>query len=92
MLTEGEASLHFCVEYLVNAKTNNQATRGVIIIDAVGGIIDLSMCSMKSNPISCEEIIPAECMQLLLTAESPPCSSLSFFRLTAGSGLCYLSG
>jgi len=69
MLTEGEASLHFCVANLVNAETTNQAAQGVAIIDAGGGTIDLSMFSMKSNPISCEEIAPAECMQLSSTAE-----------------------
>ncbi|KAI9569153.1 hypothetical protein HD554DRAFT_2204656 [Boletus coccyginus] len=63
MLTEGEASLHFCVANNLNAeKTTNQAApQGVVIIDAGGGTIDLSMFSMKSNPISCEEIAPAEC-------------------------------
>ena len=64
MLTEGEASLHYCVSNLVSMETAGQAPRGVVIIDAGGGTIDLSMFSMTSNPISCEEIAPAECMQL----------------------------
>jgi len=69
MLTEGEASLHFCVANIVDTETINQAApRGVVIIDAGGGTIDLSMFSMMSNPISCEEIAPAECMQLWSTA------------------------
>ncbi|KAF8552294.1 hypothetical protein OG21DRAFT_1511667 [Imleria badia] len=61
MLTEGEASLHFCVPNLLTAKTADQAPQGVVIIDAGGGTIDLSMFSMTCNPISCEEIAPAEC-------------------------------
>ncbi|KAN0094954.1 hypothetical protein V8E55_003241 [Tylopilus felleus] len=63
MLTEGEASLHFCVANLLNADitTTDLDARGVVIIDAGGGTIDLSMFSMKSNPISCEEVAPAEC-------------------------------
>ncbi|KAN0094933.1 hypothetical protein V8E55_003220 [Tylopilus felleus] len=64
MLTEGEASLHFCVANLLNADimaTDLDAPWGVVIIDAGGGTIDLSMFSMKSNPISCEEVAPAEC-------------------------------
>jgi len=70
MLTEGEASLHFCVANLVNTETTNQADpQGVVIIDAGGGTIDLSVFSMMSNPISCEEIAPAECMELSLTTE-----------------------
>ena len=62
MLSEGEASLHFCVPNLLNGEVANDVPRGVVIIDAGGGTIDLSMFSMKVNPISCEEIAPAECM------------------------------
>ena len=70
MLTEGEANLHFCVSnHLDMGTTNKAAPRGVAIIDAGGGTIDLSMFSIKVNPISCEEIAPAECMWLLRTAE-----------------------
>lgn len=62
MLTEGEASLHFCVSNLLSAETANQtAPRGVVIIDAGGGTIDLSMFSVTPNPISCDEIAAAEC-------------------------------
>jgi len=62
MLTEGEASLHFCVPNLLNAETAVQAApQGVVIIDAGGGTIDLSMFSMTSTPISGGEIAPAEC-------------------------------
>ena len=70
MLTEGEASLHFCVANLLNVETDIQATsQGVVVIDAGGGTIDLSMFSMTSLPISVEEIAPAECKQLSPTAE-----------------------
>ncbi|KAN0086239.1 hypothetical protein V8E55_007373 [Tylopilus felleus] len=64
MLTEGEASLHSYVSQLFNAEAYNQvAPQGVVIINAGGGIIDLSMFSMTmaSNSISCKEIAPAEC-------------------------------
>ena len=70
MLTEGEASLHFCVSNLLNGETTIQAApQGVVIIDAGGGTIDLSMFSMTSAPISGAEIAPAECKQLSPTAE-----------------------
>ena len=70
MLTEGEASLHYCVSNSLNAETANQAPpRGIVIIDAGGRTIDLGMFSTTSNPISCEEIAPAECMELSLIPE-----------------------
>ena len=70
MLTEGEAALHFCVPNLLNAEPSiHTAPRGVVIIDAGEVTIDLYMFSMTSIPISCEEIAPAECMQLSPTAE-----------------------
>ena len=70
MLTEGEASLHFCVPNLLNSGTTIQAgPQGVVFIDAGDATIDLSMFSMTSNPISFEEIAPPECMQLSPTAE-----------------------
>ena len=69
MLTNGEAALHYCANVL-NVETAIQAApQGVVIIDAGGGTIDLSMYSMMSMPISCEEIAPAECMRLSPTAE-----------------------
>jgi len=64
MLTEGEAGLHSCVPQRFNAEVYNQvAPQGVVIINAGGGIIDLSMFSitMASNSMSCKEIAPAEC-------------------------------
>ena len=62
MLTEAEASLHFCVPNLLNGEVADDVPRGVVIIDAGDDTIDLSMFSIKVNPISCEEIAPAECM------------------------------
>ncbi|KAF8549070.1 hypothetical protein OG21DRAFT_1515573 [Imleria badia] len=61
MLTDNEAALHFCVPNL-SAEIADQALQGVVIIDAGGGTIDLSMYSMTCNPIFCEEIAPAECL------------------------------
>ena len=86
MLTEGEANLHFCIPNLLYAETAIQAApQGVVIIDAGGATIVLSMFSMTSIPISGEEIAPAECMQLLPTSRIPPCSSLSLLGRLQGS-------
>ena len=70
ILTEGEASLHFCVPNLLSSETTvRTGPQDVVIIDAGGGTIDLSMFSMTTLPISGEEIAPAECAQLSPTAE-----------------------
>ena len=100
MLTEGEASLHFYVSNLLNLETASQAApQGVVIIDAGDVTIDLNMFSLTSFPISCEEIAPAECMQLsrtagiLLTHLNPfqiDCRVQSL--LPAGLGLCWKVG
>ena len=64
-LTEGEASLHFCIWDLFASGVPNQGKypqgQGVVVIDAGGGTLDLSMYSMKFDPLSFEEIAPAEC-------------------------------
>ena len=73
-LTEGEACLQSCIAHLVKGMVGNQATPpGVVIIDAGGGIIDLSMFSITvtSKQTSYEEIAPPECMQLLSIAHPP---------------------
>ncbi|KAG1746342.1 hypothetical protein EDB19DRAFT_1848493 [Suillus lakei] len=57
LLTEGEASLHFCVTSVIAS----DVFQGVIVIDAGGATIDLSAYSMKLSPTSSEEIAPAEC-------------------------------
>ena len=95
MLTEGEAALHYCVANLLNADitaTDLDAARGVVIVDAGGGTIDLSMFLMKSNPISCEENAPAECMELSTMAEILLIHLHLLFRSTSRFGLCYPSG
>ena len=64
-LTEGEAGLHFCIWDLFASGVPDQEKhpqgQGVVIIDAGGGTLDLSMYSMKFDPTSFEEIAPAEC-------------------------------
>ncbi|KAG6334776.1 hypothetical protein ID866_4309 [Astraeus odoratus] len=77
LLTEGEASLHFCVMKLLASDTLSKTPilaterpeedlgdtddQGVVIIDAGGGTVDLSAYSMQLSPTSFEEIAPAEC-------------------------------
>ncbi|KAI6046251.1 hypothetical protein EDC04DRAFT_2887938 [Pisolithus marmoratus] len=77
LLTEGEASLHFCVTTVLTSDAlstpiacgddyDEQDTapgyKGVAILDAGGGTVDMSVYSMNFSPsISVEEIAPAEC-------------------------------
>ncbi|KAG2063017.1 hypothetical protein BDR04DRAFT_1111856 [Suillus decipiens] len=77
LLTEGEASLHFCVINVIASDTFSKTpidvsdysddeedqsdSQGIIIVDAGGGTIDLSAYSMKLSPTSFKEIAPAEC-------------------------------
>ncbi|KAG2043946.1 hypothetical protein BDR03DRAFT_940321 [Suillus americanus] len=77
LLTEGEASLHFCVTNVIASDTFSKTpldvsdyfddeedqsdSQGVVVVDAGGGTIDLSAYSMKLSPTSFEEIAPAEC-------------------------------
>jgi hypothetical protein len=77
LLTEGEASLHFCVTNMIASDTFSKTlidvsdysddeddqsdSKGVVVVDAGGGTIDLSAYSMKLSPTSFEEIAPAEC-------------------------------
>ncbi|KAG1721510.1 uncharacterized protein EDB91DRAFT_1176212 [Suillus paluster] len=77
LLTEGEASLHFCVTNVIasdafsktpiavsdypDEEENQSDSQGVVVVDAGGGTIDLSAYSMKLSPTSFEEIAPAEC-------------------------------
>ena len=64
-LTEGEAGLHFCIWDLFAQGVPNQGrypqSQGVVVVDAGGGTLDLSMYSMKFDPPTFEEIAPAEC-------------------------------
>jgi len=60
LVTEGEASLHFCIGNGL-AKDAIKMGQGFIIVDAGGGTIDLSAYSMKSLPNSFEEIAESAC-------------------------------
>ncbi|KAI9566206.1 hypothetical protein HD554DRAFT_2174667 [Boletus coccyginus] len=60
MITEGEASLHYCVSSLLEDSTDTEP-QAIIVIDAGGGTIDLSAFSVTFDPVACEEIAPAEC-------------------------------
>ncbi|KDQ59114.1 hypothetical protein JAAARDRAFT_192659 [Jaapia argillacea MUCL 33604] len=60
-VTEGEASLHYCVN---NGFSSGLIKTGasVMIVDCGGGTIDLSSFAFKEvNPISVEEIAPVGC-------------------------------
>ncbi|KAG6332938.1 hypothetical protein ID866_6154 [Astraeus odoratus] len=60
LVTEGEASLHYCL----GCKHTADAFKGdvgVMIIDAGGGTIDISSYYMTSSPPTIREIAPTEC-------------------------------
>ncbi|KAL4068705.1 hypothetical protein V8B97DRAFT_1918465 [Scleroderma yunnanense] len=77
LLTEGEASLHFCVTKVLASDAfstpiaysdepeepdNQPGYQGIAIIDAGGGTVDMSVYSLMFSPsVSVEEIAPAEC-------------------------------
>jgi len=76
LLTEGEASLHYCVANILASDTlsktpiiasgdaeeeDSSTSQGVVVIDAGGGTIDLSAYSMTLSPTVIEEVAPAEC-------------------------------
>lgn len=77
LLTEGEASLHFCVSNILASEAMSRMPiispehpaqdeeqprqQGVVVIDAGGGTIDSSAYSMRLSPALFEEIAPAEC-------------------------------
>ncbi|KAG2129869.1 uncharacterized protein EDB93DRAFT_1095170 [Suillus bovinus] len=60
LLTEGEASLHFCVANIL-ASDAFSPSQSVVVIDAGGGTLDLSAYSMTLSPTLIEEIAAAEC-------------------------------
>ena len=60
LVTEGEASLHFCLNSNL-ATSAFQDNQGVIIVDAGGGTIDTSAYYMRDNLTTFEEIAPADC-------------------------------
>ncbi|KDQ59135.1 hypothetical protein JAAARDRAFT_192677 [Jaapia argillacea MUCL 33604] len=60
-VTEGEASLHYCVNNGLSSDVI-KAGSNVMIVDCGGGTIDLSSFSFKAiAPISVEEIAPTGC-------------------------------
>ena len=75
LLTEGEASLHFCVTTALASDTlsktpilfsdehhTEEDCQGVAIIDAGRSTVDMSLYSMTFTPyLSVKEIAPAEC-------------------------------
>ena len=85
LMTEGEVGLHFCISLLGGDTFNHAARQGIVVIDAGGGIINLSMFLMTSNLSSCEEIAPAECMQSLSIAKL---SLIHPYLLSSIGGLC----
>jgi hypothetical protein len=59
-VTEGEASLHYCLR---SGLTSNAVEKGLIVVDAGGGTIDLSAYYMLTpKPATFEEIAAAECI------------------------------
>ncbi|KAJ7214941.1 hypothetical protein GGX14DRAFT_609817, partial [Mycena pura] len=62
-VTEGEASLHFCILNGLAADPLKQG-KGVMIVDAGGGTIDISTYRKVTRPKgeSFEEIAPAKCL------------------------------
>ncbi|KAI0656117.1 hypothetical protein C8Q70DRAFT_1056983 [Cubamyces menziesii] len=61
-VTEGEASLNFCIR---NGLTDEvlEAGNGIMIVDAGGGTVDVSSYSFQSiSPISVEEVAAADCI------------------------------
>ncbi|KZP28411.1 hypothetical protein FIBSPDRAFT_927551 [Athelia psychrophila] len=60
LLTEREASLHFCI---ANGLTSDSMAdgRGIIIVDAGESTIDLSAYYISNTPSIIEEIAPTEC-------------------------------
>ncbi|KAH7883409.1 hypothetical protein F5I97DRAFT_1939180 [Phlebopus sp. FC_14] len=60
LVTEGEASLHFCLGNGL-AADGFKDDQGVMIIDAGGGTIDVSSYYMTTSPATLHEIAPPEC-------------------------------
>ncbi|KAI0367126.1 hypothetical protein BV20DRAFT_1055106 [Pilatotrama ljubarskyi] len=61
-VTEGEASLHFCIRSGLATDTIADG-ENVMIVDAGGGTVDISSYSFVStNPLSVEEIASADCI------------------------------
>ncbi|KAK0209594.1 hypothetical protein IW262DRAFT_1486534 [Armillaria fumosa] len=59
-VTEGEASLHFCIDRGLSSFIKDE--EGVMIIDAGGGTVDISTYSRAPNDQSFEEIATPACV------------------------------
>ncbi|KAK0434128.1 hypothetical protein EV421DRAFT_2088150 [Armillaria borealis] len=59
-VTEGEASLHFCIDRGLSSFIKDE--EGVMIIDAGGGTVDISTYSRTSDDQSFEEIATPACV------------------------------
>ncbi|KAJ3815434.1 hypothetical protein F5876DRAFT_85802 [Lentinula aff. lateritia] len=72
-VTEGEASLHFCINNGLTVQST-QEHEGIIIVDAGGGTIDLSAYSVSNTDTNAfEEISRSECCfagSIFVTKES----------------------
>ncbi|KAL6306646.1 hypothetical protein BKA93DRAFT_133315 [Sparassis latifolia] len=61
-VTEGEASLQFCIQNGLASESLEEG-QSVMIIDAGGGTVDLSTYTFTSvSPVSVEEISPPDCL------------------------------
>ncbi|KAK1226885.1 hypothetical protein PQX77_010132 [Marasmius sp. AFHP31] len=59
-VTEGEASLHYCIDRGVVRNTDSDRSRGFVIVDAGGGTLDVSAYK-KSESGRYEEITQTQC-------------------------------
>ncbi|PFH47738.1 hypothetical protein AMATHDRAFT_151443 [Amanita thiersii Skay4041] len=59
-VTEGEASLHFCLNKIPDA-LNDHAKDGIMVVDCGGGTLDFSTYTRTSDSFEFKEISPAEC-------------------------------
>ncbi|VDB90865.1 unnamed protein product [Peniophora sp. CBMAI 1063] len=61
-VSEGEASLHYCVSSGL-LSNEIEAKKNMMVIDAGGGTVDISTYSFKSaEPVKVEEIAPPNCL------------------------------
>ncbi|KAG8213323.1 hypothetical protein J3R82DRAFT_11804 [Butyriboletus roseoflavus] len=63
-VTEGEASLHACVQSGLAADVlSNPSKHGFLVADAGGGTLDISSYAVRgTNPLVIEEIAPPDCI------------------------------
>ncbi|PFH47737.1 hypothetical protein AMATHDRAFT_6474 [Amanita thiersii Skay4041] len=59
-VTEGEASLHFCLNKIPDA-LNDHAKDGIMVVDCGGGTLDFSTYSRASDSFEFKEISAPEC-------------------------------